>query len=97
MKAYVGDDVLIHIFLISTVDGGESPVSRPCSFTHGEIAPGAHWIGWVGPRSGMYCVEKSRILPLPRIELRPSSPQPVAIPTLLSRLKRTNGYIVIKF
>jgi hypothetical protein len=33
--------------------------------THGERAPGIHWIGdWVGPRSSWDIVEKRNILPL---------------------------------
>jgi hypothetical protein len=50
-------------------------VSRPGRFTPKVIAPGAQWIGgWVGPRAGLDVVEKTKILPLPEFELRPSSP-----------------------
>jgi hypothetical protein len=43
--------------------------------TPGERAPGTHWIGgWVGPGTGLDVVEKRNILPLPRIQPRPSSP-----------------------
>jgi hypothetical protein len=39
-----------------------------------EIDPGTHWIGgWVGPRAGLNAVEK-KILALPEIEPRLSSP-----------------------
>jgi hypothetical protein len=60
MKAYVGVDVQIYIFLTSALDGGESSASRPGRFTPGEIAPGTHWIGsWVDPRTGLEDVEKN--------------------------------------
>jgi hypothetical protein len=39
MKAYGGADVQIHIFLTSTLDGGEWSVSRPWRFTPAERAP----------------------------------------------------------
>jgi hypothetical protein len=54
MKAYVGVDGLIHIFLTSALAGGEWSASRPCRSTPEEIAPGTHWIGgWVGPRADL--------------------------------------------
>jgi hypothetical protein len=47
MKAYGGVDVYTHVFLTSTLVGGEWSASRPCRFT-----PGTHWIGgWVDPRA----------------------------------------------
>jgi hypothetical protein len=50
MKAYVGVDVSIHIFLTSALVGGEWSASRPCRFNPEEGAPGTHWIGgWVDP------------------------------------------------
>jgi hypothetical protein len=39
MKAYGGVDVLIHIFLISALDGGEWSASRPGRFTPGKGPP----------------------------------------------------------
>jgi hypothetical protein len=37
--------------------------SRSFRFTHGERAPGTHWIGgWVGPRIGLDAVVKRKIL-----------------------------------
>jgi hypothetical protein len=72
MKAYEGVDVYIHIFLTSTLGGGEWSASRPCRFSSGETAPGTHWIGdWVGPRTGLDDVEKRKFLTLPVLELRP--------------------------
>jgi hypothetical protein len=54
MKEYGGLDVFLHIFLTSTLVGGEWSPSRPCRFTPGEKAPRTHWIGgWVGPRAGL--------------------------------------------
>jgi hypothetical protein len=48
--------------------------SCPGRFTRGEITPLTHWIGgWVDPRDGLDDVEKTKILPLPRLEPRPSS------------------------
>jgi hypothetical protein len=40
------------------------------SFTPGKT-PSTYWIGgWVGPRTGLDDVERRKILPLPRLELR---------------------------
>jgi hypothetical protein len=72
MKAYVGVDVYIHIFLTSALVGGEWSASRPGRFTPGESAPGTHWIGgWVNLRAGQDDLEKRRFLTLPGLELRP--------------------------
>jgi hypothetical protein len=64
MKAYGGVDVQIHIFLTSTLVGGEWSASRPGRFfTPGRKAPCIHWIGgWVGPRAGLDDVEKRTFL-----------------------------------
>jgi hypothetical protein len=59
MKTYGGVDVYIHVFLTSTLVGGEWPASRPGRFASGETTPDAYWIGsWVGPRTGLEDVEK---------------------------------------
>jgi hypothetical protein len=59
MKTYGGMDVQIHIFLTSALIGGEWSPSRPCYFTPGERAPGAHWIGgWVASRAGLDDMEE---------------------------------------
>jgi hypothetical protein len=64
MKAYRGVDVLIHIFLTSSLAGGEWSASRTGCFTHG-----TRWIGgWVGPRAGLDDVEKRKFLTLPLFE-----------------------------
>jgi hypothetical protein len=59
MKAYGGVDVEIHIFLTSTLVGGEWSASLPDRFTPGDRATGTHWIGgWVDPRAGMVDLER---------------------------------------
>jgi hypothetical protein len=71
MKVCVGVDVLISIFLTSSVVGGEWSASRLCRFTPGEKASGTHSIGgWVGPRAILGDV-KRKFLTLPGLELRP--------------------------
>jgi hypothetical protein len=67
MKAYGGVNVYIHIFLTSTLAGGEWSASRPR-----ERDPVTYWIGgWVGPRAGLDEMEKRKFLTLPGLELRP--------------------------
>jgi hypothetical protein len=61
MKAYGGVAVQIHIFLTSTLVGGEWSASRPGHFIPGVRAPGTHWIGGLGgpqSRSGSRGEEK---------------------------------------
>jgi hypothetical protein len=72
MKAYVGVDVLIHIFLTLALVTGEWSTSRLGRFTYGERTPSTHWIGgWMGPRTGLDDLEKRKFLPTPGLELRP--------------------------
>jgi hypothetical protein len=72
MKAYGVVDAYIHIFLTSTLAGGECSASRPCRFTSGEESPGIHWIGsWVIPRAGLDNLEERKFLTLQWLELRP--------------------------
>jgi hypothetical protein len=72
MRAYGGVDVYIHIFLTSTLAGGEWSASRPGRFSLGARARGTHWIGgWVDPRADLDDVEKRKFLILPGLELRP--------------------------
>jgi hypothetical protein len=53
-----------------------------CRLIPGEIFSDAHWTwGWVGR-----CGVEKKFLPLPRIELRPSIPYPVNIPSELTRI-----------
>jgi hypothetical protein len=68
MKAYWRVDVWLHAFLTSTLDGGEWSASLPGRFSPRESAAGTHWIGgWVGPRTGLDVVVKTKI-PSPRLE-----------------------------
>jgi hypothetical protein len=72
MKAYVGVDVEIHIFLTLALVGGEWSTSRPGRFTPGERGPGTHWIGgWVDLRAGPDDLEERKFFTLPGLELRP--------------------------
>jgi hypothetical protein len=79
----------MHVFLTSAPAGGEGSSSRPGRFTPRERAPVTHWIGgWMGLRDSPDDVEKRTFLYLTRTRTptpRSSSPQPVAIPTALSR------------
>jgi hypothetical protein len=73
LKAYLGVDGCIHIFLASTLAGGEWSASHPGRLIPGERAPGTYWIGgWVDPRVGLDDVEKRKFMTLPGLELRPS-------------------------
>jgi hypothetical protein len=52
MKMYEEVDLQTQVFLTSGLLGSEQLVSRPHSFTLGQMVPGSHWIkGWVGPKS----------------------------------------------
>jgi hypothetical protein len=54
MKTYGGMEIQMHVFLTSTLDGGEWLDSRPGRFTPEETAPDIHLIeGWVGPRTDL--------------------------------------------
>jgi hypothetical protein len=71
MKAYGEVEVLLH--LTSALDGAEWSASLPDSFTPGKSPP--VWIGgWMAPRAGLDAVEKIKILSLPEIGPRTSSP-----------------------
>jgi hypothetical protein len=45
MKTYGGVDVYVHVFLTSTLFGGERSASRPGRLTPRERDPRTHWIG----------------------------------------------------
>jgi hypothetical protein len=74
MKAYGGVDIYIHLFLTSSLAGGEWSASHPGSFTPGERAPGTHWTGGLmNPIAGLDDLEKRKILTLTGLELQPLS------------------------
>jgi hypothetical protein len=54
MKTYGGADVQIHIFLTSTLVGGERSTSHPSRFTPGERAPLDGRLGEPQSQSGRY-------------------------------------------
>jgi hypothetical protein len=67
--------------MTSALVGAELSASCTVHFTSG-----AHWLGsGVGPRGSLDDIEKSKLLTLPGLELRPHD-RPVAIPTTLPRL-----------
>jgi hypothetical protein len=79
MKAYVGVDVHIHIFLTSALVGGEWSTSRPGRFTPGERAPCTHWIGgWVDLRASLDDLRRENSWPYRDSNSDPSVVQPVA-------------------
>jgi hypothetical protein len=84
IKTYGGVDVWIHVFSTSTLVGGEWSASCPGRFTPRERAPGTHWIGVVGPRAGLDCMEKLKFLFIPGLELRPQG-RPARSQSLLSK------------
>jgi hypothetical protein len=54
MEAYGRMDVLIHVFLTSSLVRDEWSASHHGRFISGEIIPGTNWIGgWIGPRTGL--------------------------------------------
>jgi len=64
-------------FLTSALDGGEWLASRHNSFTLGVRTHVTHWIGgWVGSRTGLDDVARTKIpsIPMPDIESWSSSP-----------------------
>jgi hypothetical protein len=46
--------IYIHVFLTSTLVGGEWLDSRPCRFSPGERVPNTHWIRGLVDRSERY-------------------------------------------
>jgi hypothetical protein len=71
MKVYGGVDIQIHIFLASTLVGGEWSAWRHGRFTPEKRARRTYWIGgWMGPGTGLDEVEKRKFLTLLGLELR---------------------------
>jgi hypothetical protein len=69
MKTYGGVHVHRHVFLASALAGGEWSASRPGGLTPGERLPHTNLMGgWLGPRTGLNDVERTKIWPLPRLE-----------------------------
>jgi hypothetical protein len=65
-------DVLIHVFLTSALVVGEWSASRSGCFQPEKKPPGTLWKGrWMGSRAGLNDAERTRIVPLPGLELRP--------------------------
>jgi hypothetical protein len=107
MKTYGGVDIQTQVSLTSALVVGEWSASHPGRFIPGDKSPGIHWIGsWVAPRASLDDVEK--ILGPTGTQTttpRSSSPQPVAIPTELSRLsnllccmlKFSSGFVYLPF
>jgi hypothetical protein len=90
MKAHGGVDLQIHIVLTTAVAGGEWSASRPACLTPGERAPRYRLnrrLDEPQSRSGRHGEEKILDPTGTRTSTpRSSSPQPVAIPTALTRL-----------
>jgi hypothetical protein len=64
MKRYGRMDVQIHVFVTSTLIGGEWSASRSCLFTpEKEIS--------VDPRTSVNDLKKRKFLALPELEFRP--------------------------
>jgi hypothetical protein len=83
----VGSAIIASPFLTLALHGDEWSGSRLCWFTPWERAPGTHFKGgWMGARDGLDAMEKIKILTLPGMKPRPSSPKPISIPTEISRL-----------
>jgi hypothetical protein len=79
----VGSGGIASPFLTSVLDGGELLALRPSQFIPGETDSDTHWrADGVDPVVDLDAVEKS-LLPMQRIDTRPSSPCPVAMPTQL--------------
>jgi hypothetical protein len=72
MKAYVGVDVYIHVFLTLAPVWGERSASRSSRFTSRKRALVTHWMeDWVGFIAGLDYVEKWKYFILQGLELRP--------------------------
>jgi hypothetical protein len=76
MKAYGGVEVYIHIFLSSSLVGGECSASRSDRFNpRRNKKTGTHWIGgWVGSKAGLDDMEMRKFLTLPGLHPGTSVP-----------------------
>jgi hypothetical protein len=76
MITYAGVEVQGHVFLNSTLDGGERSASFCRCFTPWEGVPGIDWIRcWMGLRSGVDAALKNKSLVVPGINLQLSRSQ----------------------
>jgi hypothetical protein len=81
----MGNGDIVPAFLNSALDGGEWSASRPDYFTLGERVLFTHWIAdWVDSSIGLDAVEMNKAYTAGNRTR--AVPQPVAIPTELSRL-----------
>jgi hypothetical protein len=72
MKAYMGMDIQIYVFLSLELAGGEWSASRPGRFTPKEGTPVTQWIGGlVALITRLDNMERRKILPLKELKLRP--------------------------
>jgi hypothetical protein len=72
MKTCGRVDVWTHIFLTSTLVGGEWSASGPGRFTSGERVTDTHGIGcWVDPEASLHFMVKWKSLILPGLEIWP--------------------------
>jgi hypothetical protein len=63
-------NMLIQVLLTAALVRDEWSALRPSRLTSGECVHGNHWIGgWMGPRTGLDDVERSKILNLSGLEL----------------------------
>jgi hypothetical protein len=61
MKTYGGLEGYYHVFLISTLHGGERSTSRAGRYAPREIAFYTRWLeGWVGPRADQDVLESEK-------------------------------------
>jgi hypothetical protein len=75
MKAYGAVYVDVHVFLTSSLAGGEWPASHPGRFTRG-----TQWIGvFVGSRGDLDAVDRRKLLPPPGLEPRPLRPSSLSL------------------
>jgi hypothetical protein len=85
----MGSGVLAPPFLTTALDGGELSASRPGRFTPKKESSEPIEYGAVWSLVPVWTLwGRENFLSLPAIKPRPSSPQPVAIPTELPRLLR---------